>query len=65
MLMHADARPELHPAARQVVEHGHFLGQAQWVVEGQLPHHGAEAEPASGSRHGGQEDGGRSDAPHR
>jgi hypothetical protein len=34
MLMHANARPELHPTARQVVEHGHFLRQTQRVVEG-------------------------------
>jgi len=43
---------------------GHFLCQTQRVVEGQLPHHGTETEPAGGTRHSGQEDGGRSDAPY-
>lgn len=65
MFMHADARAEIHPAARQVVEHGHFLGQTQRVVEGQLPRHGAEAQGTGGSRHGGQKNRGGSDAPHR
>ncbi len=65
MLVHADAGAELDPPARELIEHRHFLGEPDRMIERQLPHHGADAQARGGARHRGQEDARRRDAPER
>jgi len=62
MLVHADASAELDPAARELIEHGHFLGEPDRMIERQLPHHGANAQALRRARHRGQEHGRCGDA---
>ena len=45
---------EHHPAAAQVVERGHLLGQHDRVVLGDQHHPGAEGDPLGGRGRGGQ-----------
>src|SRR5205807_1618234 len=41
----------------KLVEHGHFLGEPEWVIERELPDHATKAQLARAAGHCGEEDG--------
>ena len=61
VLVDADARPELHPPVRELVEDAHLLCKPQRVVKGKLPDHRANAKDAGPHGHARQVDAGRAD----